>query len=189
MAVGVLTQSASAESYTWKNVEMVGGGFVPGIIFNETEPNLVYARTDMGGAYRMDPVTKRWIPMTDWIGWDDWNLTGIASLATDPVETNRVYLAAGTYTNDFSTQNGAILRSTDKGATWCAAICPSSSAATCPEEAAASAWRSIPTTTMSSTWPPPRQRPVEEHRRRQFMVAGDQLHGSGRVLRQPHRPQ
>src|SRR5512133_1839431 len=98
MALGMLTQSASADTYTWKNVQVVGGGFVPGIIFNETEPGLVYARTDMGGAYRRDPITRCWIPITDWVGWDDWNLTGIFGLATDPVNPNNVYLAAGTYT-------------------------------------------------------------------------------------------
>jgi hypothetical protein len=109
---------AQTPSYTWRNVEIVGGGFVPGIIFNQTQPNLIYARTDIGGAYRWNPTTNRWLPLTDWISWDDWNLTGIASLATDPVEPNRVYLAAGTYTNAWTSQNGAILRSSDQGNTW-----------------------------------------------------------------------
>jgi xyloglucan-specific exo-beta-1,4-glucanase len=105
-------------SYTWRNVEIVGGGFVPGIIFNQAQPNLVYARTDIGGAYRLNPSTNRWTPLLDWVSWDDWNLTGIASLATDPVDPNRLYLAAGTYTNDWTNQNGAILRSTNQGGTW-----------------------------------------------------------------------
>jgi xyloglucan-specific exo-beta-1,4-glucanase len=43
---------ALAEAYTWRSVQIVGGGFVPGIVFNATEPDLVYARTDIGGAYR-----------------------------------------------------------------------------------------------------------------------------------------
>ena len=111
-------------SYTFKNVQIVGGGFVPGIIFNQTEAGLVYARTDIGGAYRQDPVTKRWIPLLDSISWDDWNLTGVVSLATDPVNPNNVYVAAGTYTNDWTTQNGAILRSGDKGATWSRTMLP-----------------------------------------------------------------
>lgn len=114
---GLIAATASG-AYTWRNVEIVGGGFVPGIIFNETEPGLVYARTDIGGAYRRDPISRRWIPLTDWVGWDDWNLNGIVGLATDPVNPNRVYLAAGTYTNAWTSQNGAILRSADKGATW-----------------------------------------------------------------------
>ena len=112
------SEVAVAEPYLWRNVEIVGGGFVPGIVYNDSEPGLVYARTDIGGAYRRDPATQRWIPLLDHIGWDDWNLTGVISLATDVVDPNRVYVAAGTYTNDWTDQNGAILRSTDRGATW-----------------------------------------------------------------------
>ncbi|MBM7843479.1 cellulose binding domain-containing protein [Herpetosiphon giganteus] len=112
------SRAASSQPYTWANAEIVGGGFVPGIVYNPTERNLVYARTDIGGAYRWNPTTKRWIPLTDWINATAWNWTGIESLATDPVEPNRLYLAAGTYTNDWTSANGAILRSNDKGNTW-----------------------------------------------------------------------
>ena len=56
-------------NYAWRNVEIVGGGYVPGIVFNTTEPGLVYARTDIGGAYRWNARTKRWIPLLDWVGW------------------------------------------------------------------------------------------------------------------------
>jgi photosystem II stability/assembly factor-like uncharacterized protein len=106
-------------------VEIVGGGFVPGIIFNPSQPDLIYARTDIGGAYRWNPDTERWVPLTDWIGWEDWDLTGIASLATDPVEPNRVYLAAGTYTNDWSPDGiASILRSDDYGETWQRTVLP-----------------------------------------------------------------
>jgi xyloglucan-specific exo-beta-1,4-glucanase len=105
-------------NYTWKNVQIVGGGFVPGIVYNETTPGLVYARTDIGGAYRWDTANNRWIPLTDWIGWDDWGWTGIVSLATDAADPNRLYLAAGTYTNSWDPNNGAILRSTDRGNTF-----------------------------------------------------------------------
>src|SRR4030095_7168059 len=112
------TTQLSQAQYTWRNVQIYGGGFVTGIIFNASEPNLVYARTDIGGAYRLDPATNRWVSLLDSISWDDWNLTGVISLATDSVNPNNVYIAAGTYTNDWTTQNGAILRSSDRGATW-----------------------------------------------------------------------
>jgi xyloglucan-specific exo-beta-1,4-glucanase len=106
------------QDYNWRNAEIVGGGYVPGIIFNQTEPGLVYARTDIGGAYRLNKHTNRWIPLLDSIGWDDWNWTGVDSLATDPVNPDRVYVLAGTYTNSYAPTNGAILRSKDRGRTW-----------------------------------------------------------------------
>ncbi|NYI04183.1 cellulose binding domain-containing protein [Allostreptomyces psammosilenae] len=122
IAVPASAESAAAaapsQEYDWKNVEIAGGGFVPGIIFNQSEPGLVYARTDIGGAYRQDPATGRWIPLLDHVGWDDWGHSGVLSLATDPVDPDRVYVAAGNYTNDWDPNNGAILRSTDRGETW-----------------------------------------------------------------------
>ena len=116
--LALLPSDLSAQSYNWRNAEIVGGGYVPGIVFNTTEPDLVYARTDIGGAYRWNPSTNRWVPLLDWIGFDDWNLTGVDSLATDPVDPNRLYVLAGTYTNAWTNQNGAVLRSTDRGATF-----------------------------------------------------------------------
>ncbi|MEV0538018.1 RICIN domain-containing protein [Kitasatospora sp. NPDC050463] len=104
-------------SYAWKNAQVVGGGYVTGLVFNPKEKGLLYARTDMGGAYRWDTGAEQWLPLTDWIGEKDWNLLGIDALATDPVDPDRLYLAAGTYTNDWA-GNGAILRSTDRGRTF-----------------------------------------------------------------------
>jgi hypothetical protein len=37
--------------------------------------------------------------LLDWVGADEWGLTGADSIATDPVDPNRVYVLAGTYTN------------------------------------------------------------------------------------------
>lgn len=118
LTVTFATASQATAQYTWRNVQIYGGGFIVGIVFNQSQPNLVYVRTDIGGAYRLDPTTSRWIPLLDSVGWDDWNLTGVASIASDPVNPNNLYVAAGTYTNSWTTQNGAILRSTDRGATW-----------------------------------------------------------------------
>jgi xyloglucan-specific exo-beta-1,4-glucanase len=112
-----LVGASGTQTYAWSNVQIVGGGFVPGIIFNTAQKDLIYARTDIGGAYRWDPDNSCWIPLNDWVGFADWNKNGVDALATDPVEPNRVYMAVGTYTNDWDT-NGFILRSTDKGATW-----------------------------------------------------------------------
>ncbi|MBG0829193.1 cellulose binding domain-containing protein [Planomonospora sp. ID67723] len=115
---------AAAETNEWKNVRIDGGGFVPGIVFNQKEKNLIYARTDIGGAYRWDQSAKSWIPLLDWVGWDTWGYNGVVSLATDPVDPDRVYVAAGMYTNDWDPNNGAILRSADRGRTWQATALP-----------------------------------------------------------------
>jgi hypothetical protein len=101
--------------YAWKNVVIKGGGFVSGIIMSPVLPGLTFARTDVGGAYRYDPTARRWMAITDWVGHNDSNLLGIESIATDPVDPTRVYLAAGMYT---TAGNGSILSSTDMGQTW-----------------------------------------------------------------------
>jgi len=107
--------TAAPGPYAWKNVVIKGGGFVSGIVGSPALPDLMFAPTDVGGAYRFDPVGKRWMAITDWAGHDDSNLTGIESIAADPVDPSRVYMAAGQY---LSSGNGWILSSTDMGQTW-----------------------------------------------------------------------
>ncbi|MFI7411896.1 cellulose binding domain-containing protein [Streptomyces sp. NPDC049627] len=110
--------SIAADTYTWKNARIDGGGFVPGIVFNRKEKNLAYARTDIGGAYRWQQSSKTWTPLLDSVGWDDWGHTGVVSVASDSVDPNKVYAAVGTYTNGWDPKNGAVMRSSDRGASW-----------------------------------------------------------------------
>ncbi len=95
-----------------------GGGFIVNIIFNPKQKDLIYAQTDMGGAYRWNPSTSTWTQLLNWVSTDNWNWTGVESIATDPVNPNNLYIAAGTYTNSWAPTNGAILRSTDQGNTF-----------------------------------------------------------------------
>ena len=111
--VAVLTAAADLP-YAWKNVQIVGGGFVDGFVFHPSEAGLRYARTDMGGAYRWDEAAGRWQPILDWVSYRDANLMGVESIAIDPADPDRVYLACGTYTGP-EAEKGAILRSTDRG--------------------------------------------------------------------------
>jgi hypothetical protein len=109
--------ATAGRAYRWRNAVMGGTGFITGVLFHPSVPGLAYARTDIGGAYRWDDRTDRWIPLTDHIGWDDSNLLGVEAIAVDPAHPNRVYLALGTYTQSWA-GNGAVLRSEDRGATW-----------------------------------------------------------------------
>ncbi|MEO6277762.1 hypothetical protein [Roseateles sp.] len=103
--------------YSWRPVEIVGGGFVDGIVFQPAVPGLTYARTDMGGAYRRDTATGRWQPLLDWLPLADVNLMGVESLAIDANNPDALYLACGTYTNP-AVPDGAVLRSNDRGRTF-----------------------------------------------------------------------
>jgi photosystem II stability/assembly factor-like uncharacterized protein len=106
-----------APAYRWRNVAVGGTGFVTGVLFHPAVRGLAYARTDIGGAYRWDDGPARWTPLTDHLGWDDWNLLGVEALAVDPAHPDRLYLALGAYAQPWA-GDGAVLRSEDRGATW-----------------------------------------------------------------------
>ncbi|WP_151481625.1 sialidase family protein [Streptomyces albicerus] len=108
---------ADAPAYRWRNVVIGGTGFITGVLFHPSVRGLAYARTDIGGAYRWDDRAARWTPLTDHLGWDDWNLLGVEAIAVDPARPDRVYLSLGTYAQSWA-GNGAVLRSEDRGATW-----------------------------------------------------------------------
>ncbi len=113
----------TAIPYRWDGVAIGGGGLITGLEFHPTPGAGLFARTDVGGAYRWDEAGRRWISLTDWLGWKDSNLMGIESLALDPRAPAKLYLAAGTY-NHPSFGNGAILRSTDGGRTFARGAIP-----------------------------------------------------------------
>jgi len=107
----------SADPYAWKSVPFGGGGFVDGFVFHPREKGLLYARTDIGGAYRFEPATRSWIPLLDQLSKSQSDLSGVLSLAVDPNDADRVYVAGGLYL-DASARGGALLASGDRGATW-----------------------------------------------------------------------
>jgi photosystem II stability/assembly factor-like uncharacterized protein len=104
------------QKYEWKSVQVNGGGYIPGMIFNPSEKNLLYVRTDVGGAYIWNESKTVWEAMTD--GFDNFNDWGNVSLASDPVDPNRVYLATGMYYQSWWQETASVFASADRGKTW-----------------------------------------------------------------------
>jgi xyloglucan-specific exo-beta-1,4-glucanase len=116
LAMAAIAMPQTAAAYTWDNVDIGGGGFVSAIIPSKTESGVVYARTDVGGAYRWANTNGRWVPLLDWVSEDQVSYTGVESLAVDPKNAANVYMLAGiSYFNGGKT---AILRSGDYGKTY-----------------------------------------------------------------------
>jgi hypothetical protein len=117
LLAGVSTTNLKAQTtYNWGNVAIGGGGFVSALITSKNQQNLMYARTDVGGAYRWDASTSKWIPLLDWAAENEKGYLGVESLAIDPQATNKLYMLVGI--SYFDNGKTAILRSTDNGKTF-----------------------------------------------------------------------
>ncbi len=121
--IGLALASASwaqtSPAYTWRSVEISGGGFVSGLLFHPAQPGLLYARTDVGGAYRWNGPLGRWLALNDDIGGlnNEFMNLGVLSFAVDANDPNRLYLACGQYA-EWWAPPAILLRSADRGATW-----------------------------------------------------------------------
>lgn len=55
-------------AFIWNNVKIGRcGGFVPGIVFNQNTKGVAFARTDIGGLYKLNSDDS-WTPLMDAIG-------------------------------------------------------------------------------------------------------------------------
>lgn len=107
--------SSEATMQSWRNVKIGGGGYVPGLVFHPTTPNLLFARTDIGGSYRWNHEATEWIPITDSFGVTEGKYMGGESIALDPTDDNKVYMSTGMYVNS---GNGRLSISSDRGDSW-----------------------------------------------------------------------
>jgi hypothetical protein len=101
--------------YDWSNVAMGGAGFVSGVFAHPAKNGLFYARTDVGGIYRLNPTDDAWVPLLDWLPPTRGSHMGIEALALDPCNPSTIHLLAGT---PYWRGGTGILRSADFGNTW-----------------------------------------------------------------------
>ncbi len=113
----ILPANGPKPMYSWTNVKIVGGGYITGVYFHPSQQNLMYARTDMGEAYRWGPDDAQWVPLLDFTAKANWWQSGVEAIGLDPSDPNKLYLAVGEYANDWD-GNGAMLLSNDKGNTF-----------------------------------------------------------------------
>ena len=108
--------SQTAMPYRWNTVCIGGGGFVSGIVTSDACKDLVYARTDVGGAYRWNADTRSWTALTDWAGEEELGFLGVESIAIDENDADKLYLCVGT--SYWNNGKSAILISEDRGDTF-----------------------------------------------------------------------
>ncbi len=106
--------SAQSPDYKWENLKIGGGGYVTGIAIHPLDKNIMYIRTDVGGAYRWDVKTMQWQQMLNWIDPENANLIGVDGIALDRNKPDRIYLALGQRIDE----KGGVFRSDDRGETW-----------------------------------------------------------------------
>lgn len=115
--VAMADDTYESEEYEWTRATLGGGGFTLGFIIHPKEPGLIYARTDVGGAFRWDKDNHKWISLMGTMGIDERNYFGIDGMAIDPQNPDILYVAAG---KDFNNNVSDVLKSTDRGNTWTA---------------------------------------------------------------------
>ena len=95
--------ASGVPSYSWNNVRIVSGAYVTGVYFHPTQQNLMYIRTDIGGAYRRGPSDSQWVPLLDFISRANNNWTGVEALGLDPTDPNKLYSPKARF--NFATQS------------------------------------------------------------------------------------
>ncbi len=98
---------------TWGTLRIGGGGFVSGIV---TGKQVMYARTDVGGAYKYDYDKEEWVQLLGFINDADRGLLSVDAMAIDPTDDNTVYFLCGCAY--FSNEKTVVFKTTDGGKTF-----------------------------------------------------------------------
>lgn len=98
--------------YEYRNAPIPGGGYVTGFVYHQTEPGILYCRTDIGGAYRFDG--GRWHSLIDHVTGQDLSETYPIALALDDSHPDFLYIVSGIYGQD----HGKFSISEDRGETF-----------------------------------------------------------------------
>lgn len=81
--------------YEYRNLPIPGGGYVTGFLYSEKERDVLYIRTDIGGTYRFDAESQRWISLIPHVTMEDLSETFPIALAIDEEKPGSLYIACG----------------------------------------------------------------------------------------------
>lgn len=100
--------------YQYRNLPIPGGGYVTGFLFHPRQEGILYARTDIGGTYRYDFQTKRWISLISHVTMEDLSETYPIAMAINENHPNMLYIACGVN----APEKGVLAISEDYGDTF-----------------------------------------------------------------------
>ena len=118
----------AGSSYEWRRLPLGAGGWVTGLVI-QASTGAMYARTDVGGAYRYDAAKRVWEQMLLASTVPGASATrdeyAVESIAVSPADARVVLVAVGGDENPgvgkAPPTTGRVLRSADGGRTWTAA--------------------------------------------------------------------
>ena len=118
--------SDATATTTWRRLPLGAGGFVTGLVVHPS--GRMYARTDVGGAYRYDRDARTWTQMLVAGAVPEAEVPhpyNVESIAVAPSNPDIVLVSVGDDSNPGSESEalpatGRVLRSTDGGRTWAA---------------------------------------------------------------------
>lgn len=100
--------------YSYRNLPIPGGGYVTGFIYHLKKKDVLYIRTDIGGVYRFDADSQRWISLIDHVTMENLSETFPTAVALDEKHPERLYIACGIYDRP----HGRMAVTEDYGATF-----------------------------------------------------------------------
>lgn len=101
-------------AYEYGNLPIPGGGYVTGFLFSKKEKDVLYARTDIGGTYRFDYKTRKWISLISHVTMVDLSETFPIALAIDEEKLGSLFIACGVNRRE----SGVLAISEDYGETF-----------------------------------------------------------------------
>jgi hypothetical protein len=107
-------RASSGETMKWQALPIGAGGFVTGIAVHPRMPEVVFARTDVGGLYGWRAGDGTWQQLLTEANRPAGAPPNVDSMGLDPRDPNTLYVALGA---DLAT-NGRFLKSIDRGGSW-----------------------------------------------------------------------